>query len=166
VVTVKSELVDGETDYEFIEKCFANAVMEVIRMSAGLDVCEHKENVEQDRTRTGLISGMMLLCGEKNAVLSITMTKAVASTLVAYMTGILPEDIEEEDLCDGAAELANMIAGRAKVDLVGTEYHFGITPPFSIEGEDYSIVYKNKMQRIYKKFASDDIEIFLQVAYI
>jgi chemotaxis protein CheX len=166
VVTVKSKLINGKTDYECMEKCFANAVMEVIRMSAGLDVYEDKENVEQNRIHTGLISGMMLLCGEKNAVLSITMTKDVASTLVAYMTGTLPEDIEGEDLCDGAAELANMIAGRAKADLVGTEYHFSITPPFSIEGEDYSMVYKSKMPKIYKKFASDNIEIFLQVAYI
>lgn len=166
MVTIKDQWTSGETGNEVIGKCFANAVMEVVRTTAGLEVYEDNGNIEKSRIHTGRVSGMMLLCGQRNALLSITMSWDAALTLVSYMTGTLPEEIEREELWDGAAELVNMIAGRAKVDLIGTQYHFSITPPFSISGEDYSIIYKNRMKGIYKKFAAEEVEIFLEVAYI
>lgn len=158
--------INGETDIEIAGKSFANALVEVIRTAAGLEAYECQCNMGGNKKPAGYISGMMLLCGEKNAVLSITMAYGAAYNLVSYMTGTLPEEIEKEELWDGIAELTNMIAGRAKADLTGTDYHFRITPPFSIQGQDYTIVYKNRIPRICKKFAAEDIEMFLEIVYI
>ena len=82
------------------------------------------------------------------------------------MTGIEKNDITEEEIYDGVAELVNMVAGRAKTILSGTKYHFSITPPFTIIGQDHFIVHKDKIFNITKNYIIDDRALFLQIYYI
>lgn len=151
---------------EFAGNCFSDAVTEVINTAANLELHEINADSICHGKYTGIVSGVMLLTGERNAVLSLTISQYEAAALVSYMTGNLPEELGKEEICDGIAELVNMTAGRAKVKLKGTEYHFNITPPFSILGRDYSTVYKSGIPRIHKKFAAGDMVISLEVAYV
>ncbi|MCB2291646.1 chemotaxis protein CheX [Clostridium sp. CS001] len=152
-------------EQDYLQGIFTAAIREVIEIMTGLCI---EEDLSQEvcKINKGEISGVMLTLGEKNALVSLTMSKELCSTIIYYMTGIEKSDITEEEIYDGAAELVNMVAGRAKTILAGTKYHFSITPPFTIIGKDHFIVHKDKVLDITKNYIIDDRPLFLQVYYI
>ncbi len=147
-----------------LEKSLNTAIKDVIETMTGLYIEENA--YKESSLDKGEISGVMVMVGEKNALMSLTMSKKAASLIIAYMTGILPTDLSDEEVYDGAAELINMIAGRTKALLSGTKYHFNITPPFTIVGDKHFILHKNKILKIIKSYSIEDEEILLQVYYI
>lgn len=147
-----------------LEQSLNTAIKDVIETMTGLYI---EENIcKENSLNKGEISGVMIIVGEKNALMSLTMSKKAASLIIAYMTGISPSDLSDEEVYDGAAELINMIAGRTKALLRGTKYYFNITPPFTIVGDKHFILHKNKILKIMKSYSIEDEELLLQVYYI
>jgi chemotaxis protein CheX len=152
-------------EQDYLQESLTTAIRDVIEIMTGLCI---EEDLSQEvcKINKGEISGAMLILGEKNALMSLTMSKELCTTIISYMTGIEKNDITEEEIYDGAAELVNMVAGRAKAILSGTKYHFSITPPFTIIGQDHFIKHKDKIFNITKKYIIDDRSLFLQIYYI
>jgi chemotaxis protein CheX len=152
-------------EQDYLQQSLTTAIRDVIETMTGLSI---EEDLSQEvcKIKKGEISGVMLILGEKNALMSLTMSKELCTTIISYMTGIEKNDITEEEIYDGAAELVNMVAGRAKAILSGTKYHFRITPPFTIIGQDHFIKHKDKIFNITKNYIVDDKSLFLQIYYI
>ncbi|MGK0465199.1 chemotaxis protein CheX [Clostridium sp.] len=152
-------------EQDYLQESLTTAIRDVIETMTGL--C-----IEEDFTREvctinkGEISGVMLILGERNALMSLTMSKELCTTIISYMTGIEKNDITDEEIYDGAAELVNMVAGRSKAILSGTKYHFSITPPFTIVGQEHFIVHKDKIFNVTKNYIIDDRSLFSQIHYI
>jgi chemotaxis protein CheX len=152
-------------EQDYLQESFTVAIREVVEVMTGL--CVEEDQSQKDcKIRKGEISGSMLILGERNALVSLTMSKELCTTIISYMTGIEKNDITDEEIYDGAAELVNMVAGRAKAIVSNTKYHFNITPPFTIIGQDHFIVHKDKIFNITKNYIIDDRSLFLQVYYI
>lgn len=152
-------------EHDQLEESLTTAIKDVIEIMAGLCI-EEVLSEQISQIHKGEISGVMLILGEKNALMTLTMSKELCTTIISYMTGIEKTDLIEEEIYDGAAELVNMIAGRAKALLSGTKYHFSITPPFTIIGQDHFIMHKDKILKISKNYIIDDMELYLQIYYI
>jgi chemotaxis protein CheX len=152
-------------EQDYLQESFTVAIRDVVEVMTGLCV-EEGFSQKHCKMSKGEISGVMLILGERNALMSLTMSKELCSTIISYMTGIEKNDITDEEIYDGAAELANMVAGRAKTILSSTKYHFSITPPFTIVGQEHFIVHKDKIFNITKNYIIDDKPLFLQVYYI
>lgn len=150
---------------DFFKECFTTAIRDVIEVMTGLCVEEAMSQKVCDISK-GEISGVMLILGERNALMSLTMSKELCTTVISHMTGIEKNDITDGEIYDGAAELVNMVAGRIKTALSGTKYHFSMTPPFTIVGQDHFIVHKDKIFNITNKYIIDDRELFLKIHYI
>lgn len=148
----------------YLEQSLCTAIKDVIETMTGLNVKETNENI-MDNICKGEISGAMIIVGQNSTLMSITMSMELASTIICYMTGIDPSDLSNEEIYDGVAELINMIAGRTKALLVGTKYHFNITPPFTIIGKNHFILQKNINYKITQRYYIDDKEIYLEVYY-
>lgn len=147
-----------------LEQSFNTAIKDVIETMTGLYI---EESIcKGNGFNKGEISGAMIMLGEKNALMTLTMSKKAASLIIAYMTGISPDDLSDEEVYDGAAELINMIAGRTKFMLRETKYYFNITPPFTIVGDKHFILHKNKVLKIMKSYSIEGEELLLQVYYI
>ncbi|MEL7597804.1 MAG: hypothetical protein AAGU01_06335, partial [Clostridiaceae bacterium] len=86
-----------------LEKSLNTAIKDVIETMTGLYIEENA--YKESSLDKGEISGVMVMVGEKNALMSLTMSKKAASLIIAYMTGILPTDLSDEEVYDGAAEL-------------------------------------------------------------
>ncbi|MCY6369914.1 chemotaxis protein CheX [Clostridium ganghwense] len=147
-----------------LEQSLNIAIKDVIQTMTGLYIEEN--TYKENSTVKGEISGVMIITGEKNALMSLTMSKEVASLIIGYMTGNLPSDLSDEEVYDGAAELINMIAGRTKALLTGKKYYFNLTPPFAIVGDKHFILHKNKILKIMKSYSIEGKELLLQVYYI
>ena len=154
-------------DKDMIGKCFSNAVQDVVATMAGIEVIEvNPENVAQNKADVDQISGAMLLLGTVNSMMSITLSSEAASTIVSYMTGISSSDLESEELFDGVAELVNMICGRVKAVLAGSEFHFKLTSPFIVTGNNHMIVHKSKVAKLIKVYNAGEWDIVLKVFFI
>lgn len=152
-------------EQDYLQESLTTAIRDVIETMTGLGI---EEDLSQEVCKINKveISGVMLILGEKNALMSLTMSKELCTTIISYMTGIEKNDITEEEIYDGAAELVNMVAGRAKAILSGTKYHFSITPPFTIIGQDHFIKHKDKIFNITKNYIIDGRSLFSQIYYI
>lgn len=151
---------------DFFQKCLAQAVFDVFSMMAGMETCQVGSNIADHQLGKGDITGVMMIKGTKNAVLSLTLSQEHAAMLVSYMTGNAPQELAAEELYDGLAEMVNMIAGRAKALLAGTGRHYYITPPFTIVGPNHFIVYKKEVAKIIMRFTAGDAELYLELAYL
>ncbi|MBU2701805.1 chemotaxis protein CheX [Sporomusaceae bacterium BoRhaA] len=155
-----------QQDRKFLQQCLSQAVIDVFATMAGLDMCETKERTQACRQGQNELTGIMMILSGRNAVLSITMDKKDAQTIISFMTGTVLEELVDSELYDGVAELINMIAGRFKASLIDTDYHFSITPPFTIVGKKHFIVYKQTMFQITMHFQADETPIHLNLTYL
>jgi len=151
-------------------RAFTVAVSEVMGTMTGFEMEEDEafftpdeESFDPKETQPCEISGAMVLLGKKNCMATVTMTRTTASMLVSYMTGIPYYELKNGDLFDGVAEMMNLMAGRAKALLSDSEYHFDISPPFTIVGENHYIVHKKQAKLIQKRFVSNELSFILKV---
>ena len=153
-------------EYDFLQKCLAQAVFDVFEMMVGIATCQVDISSEHSIRSRGDITGVMMIEGAKRAMLYLTLSQQNAETIMSYMTGNDPLELEEEELHDGVAELVNMIAGRAKALLAGTSDHYTITPPFTIVGSNHYIVYKKEVSKFIMKFTAGDAKLYLGLTYL
>ncbi len=151
-----------------LEEGFSIAFSDVLETMTGLMVRE-EENIsiiKNSEEFTFNLSGAMILIGDKNGLSTISMKKDTAAILVAYMTGIPDYDLEDGDIFDGIAEIMNLLAGRAKAILKGSNEHFDISPPFTIIGEDHYILFKNKSLVLEKVYYIGDMPMYLKIYFV
>ncbi|WP_378954703.1 chemotaxis protein CheX [Pelosinus sp. sgz500959] len=151
---------------DFLQKCLAQAVFDVFGMMAGMETCHVTKNIDNCQPSSGDITGVMFIQGIRNAMLHLTLNKEHAAMIVSYMTGNSPLELLDDELYDGVAEMVNMIAGRAKALLAGTNNHYMITPPFTIVGLNHFIVYKKEVSKINMKFTAGETELYLGLTYL
>lgn len=144
---------------------FSTAVKDVVRTMAGLELNEIKPFSENDEAVLEEVTGLLMMVGEPNVLLSLSMSKKTALTFVVYMTGIVNSQINDSELNDCVAELTNMIAGQIKTQLAGLGHHFKILPPIVVAGSSYNIVHKNKVENKSKRFRAGSIDFVLKIYY-
>ena len=144
----------------------SNAVKNVIYTMTGLEVMETKVPDAADVDFISHISGVVLITGSINAMFSLTVAKPTAYLLVSSMTGILPQNLREEELYDGITELVNMISGETRAQMSGRGLHFSTLPPFAIIGDKHFVLHKNKVANLVKKFLVGDKDIYFKVYFL
>ena len=146
---------------QFLQQCFAEAVPDVFCTMTGLTI-DLSDNV----VLSANITGVMMLLGEQNALLTLSLTKEDALKVISAMSGTDAAQLNDTDLYDGVAELINMIAGRAKAAMVGTKFYYRITPPFAVAGREYHILYKKQVERFSLYFSAGKIQLELTFTYL
>jgi len=127
---------------EILEKLghiYSGALTEVIATVTGIHLQVESMDSENE---LGDIIGAMCLVGKKNGILFVSAKKDDIRILCSRFIGIPVEEVLEKDIDDTICELVNMTAGSAKLRLGDTDYMFSLTQPFSIKGNDISIVTK------------------------
>lgn len=144
---------------------FSTAVKDVVRIMAGLELNEIKTFSGKDEAVLEEVTGLLMMAGEFNVLLSLGMSKKTASTFVVYMTDITNSQLSDFELNDCVAELTNMIAGQLKTQLAGLGQHFKNLPPIVVAGSSYNIVHKNKIENMSKRFRAGSIDFILKIYY-
>lgn len=150
----------------FLRNCLSRAAIEVFATIAGLDFSQATASIPQQPVPADRLTGAMLVHGERNALLSITISKEDAAAIVSSMTGVGQAGLSADDLYDGVAEMINIVAGRAKALLAGSGYHYALTAPFTIAGANHFIVYKKQTSQIGLCFAAGEMVVWLRLAHM
>jgi len=141
---------------------FSEALSEVVATVSGVQLQEKShdnDNSYDDMT------GIMVLKGKENGILSVSAKISVARELCSKIIGISAAEVTDDDIADTMCELVNMTAGSAKLRLSDTDYFFTLTQPFVIKGNDVSIITKNITNILASTLSNDDISIKLKAIY-
>jgi chemotaxis protein CheX len=83
------------------------------------------------------VTSVIGLSGFVTGSIAFSVTREASMAILERMTGIQAAEVDEL-VCDCVGEMANMIAGRAKIELAPFELALGL--PQVINGHDYSLV--------------------------
>jgi chemotaxis protein CheX len=154
-----------ETQIKLLGQCFVQGLRDVISTMSGVTIAETDSGIN-DPKGTGEISGLMVLVGEQNILVTISMSADTALALMSYMTGSSARDLPPEELYDGVAELVNMVAGQAKTLATAASCQFKLTSPFTVVGPAHFIVHKNRITTFFKYFTANSLPILLKLYFM
>jgi chemotaxis protein CheX len=143
---------------------FIEATMEVFRTASSMEIVRKDLFLKKNYRMFGDVSGVMGLNGEASGTVVISMSSRLACDLVGRMLGEEPEPTVSETVRDGIGEVVNMIAGRAKAVLAGSQYHFQISLPAVIAGTGHEIAHRNGAPCIVVVFEVENEEFAIQVS--
>lgn len=152
-----------ESDQNFSNWFFSTTLKEIIFTMTGMEVNEEKATPESIGDFKEQISGVIILVGSKRIMISLSMSVYTAQNLVASMTGLKSGSLKQEDLVDGAAEMANIIAGKVKAKLSTSGEHYDILLPYSIIGDNHRIIHKNKTAALMRLYHTENIAVLARV---
>lgn len=155
-----------ESDQAFSNWFFSNTIKEIIFTMTGMEVIEEKVTEETIKDLKEQISGVIILIGHKRIMLSLSMSTYSAQNLVASMTGLKPDSLTQADLVDGAAELVNIVAGKIKAKLSSNGEHYDILLPFSITGDNHSIIHKDKSAALIRLYHTEKVAVLAKVFFL
>ena len=151
----------------FRSKFLFDSVHEVMENMAGLSVRETKiQGFNEMSFDNPSVSGVYFMKGPKDAVLILSIPTGAAFTMVSFMSSIPAQELDRDSICDAINELTNMIAGKLKAQLSQKGYKYTSLQSFTIYGQNYSILHKNKLESITKKYETDDMELVLRILFI
>ncbi|MBW1796529.1 MAG: chemotaxis protein CheX [Deltaproteobacteria bacterium] len=86
--------------------------------------------VKKDQVASGDVSGVIGLTGEVNGTISVSFTE---KSILAIVSNMLGEEMKElnEDIRDAVGEIANMISGQARQELIAI--------PFAVDNGEFTI---------------------------
>ncbi len=151
-----------KVNVEFINP-FIDATRNVFQTMCGIEISRKKLFLKDDYRMMGDVSGVMGLTGTANGSVVVSLSKNLACTVVGKMLGEDPASELTDDVCDGIGEIINMIAGQAKAMLVKTKYHFTISIPSVVSGNNHEISHKKGTPNIVVLFEALDQPFSLQV---
>jgi chemotaxis protein CheX len=144
---------------------FSNAVKEVLRTMLGLELNEVKAVSDSSENVKEEVTGLLPVAGDLNMMITLGMPRKTASAIVACMTGMQSSELREDEMYDGIAELVNMIAGNLKTQLTGKNIHFRILYPYVVAGSNYTIIQKNKVDTLIKRFRTGTVDFILRTYF-
>lgn len=142
---------------------FSKVIKDIFYKVTGLEVSEEKYAPDSNNKFNKQISGIVVLKGDKNIMISISMSYRTAAALVANMTNLSSAEVKLEEQSDGIMELTNMIAGQTKAKLASVGLHYSYLQPFTIVGDNHCVLQKRKVSSMELKFHSGEIEMLLSV---
>ena len=86
------------------------------------------------------VTGLVRLIGAHEGMIAVSCSLDLLKAVVSSIIGLPADDVQQEDLLDGASELANMVGGgmKSKAQIPGV----ALSPPMSIIGDSYMSEWK------------------------
>ncbi len=147
---------------EFINP-FIESTRNVFSTMCQIEASRKKLFLKDDYTMLGDVSGVMGLSGDASGSVVISLPAKLACVVVGRMLGEEPASELTADVCDGVGEVINMIAGQAKAALAETKYHFTISIPSVVSGQNHEITHKKGTPNIVVLFDAEGQDFAIQV---
>lgn len=142
---------------------FANNFIKVIQdtmvSSAHFALIPENTTEETEKTYPSYVTGMMVLRGDKDLVLTLTFSKVAAADLIVSLLETKYTELIDTEVYDAVMEMTNMIAGRLKTASMELGYTYTLTSPFVFVGPNHYIGRKNRPAGIVRKFKDKQFEM-------
>ncbi len=142
---------------------FIKATIDSFKTMTKVSVSPGQIKLKDNANTTHDISGIIGLSGGARGAIALSFPKDCALDIVSKFIGEPVEDINE-DVTDAIGELANIIAGYAKKDLV--DFKIQISLPSVITGEGHKVSDAKNIKAMTIPFSYDNFHFDLGVALI
>lgn len=153
-----------KADIEFPIVHFTNSVKEVIATMTGMKIEETA--LQKESLKTTQVSGVVLLVGQKNMMISLVMSMDTAALLVSHMTETKQDKLQEEEICDGISELVHIISGAVRARLKEWKYDIAALCPFALVGDGHRMVHRHNVAEITRQYRIGENDIVLKVYFL
>lgn len=123
---------------EFVNP-FVAAALHVFRQELKEEPRRGPLRLEGSRVTPGEVTVAVGVAGDVEGLVLYGMDTSTAQRIVASILGIPPLRVEDDIMESGAAEIGNMITGRASMELEQQGYTCDITPPLVLLGRNILI---------------------------
>lgn len=145
---------------------FVRVVQEIMNASADLALVADNANEEIERTYPSFLTGMMVLHGERDMILTLTFSKEAAADVVTSLLGIKYSQIVETEVYDAIMETTNMVAGRLKTASLNLGTSYQLTTPLVFVGQNHFLGAKARPAGIIKRFKDRQFEMLGSVFFL
>ncbi|MCA9240740.1 MAG: chemotaxis protein CheX [Planctomycetales bacterium] len=141
---------------------FLKAVSNTFSTMLGAEARRGELSLGNPRKRTYPVSGIIGLSGKAVGTVVINLSEEVACKSASRM---LMDDITElnDDVIDAVGEMANMIAGQAKVEL--EQYELSVSLPNVVTGVGHEVRFPSSSPPVTVTFDTDFGPMLLEVGF-
>ncbi|MBF0621715.1 MAG: chemotaxis protein CheX [Magnetococcales bacterium] len=141
------------------------AVIQVLTTMAMEDVKYTGREEVANLTLRQEVGGLIRLYGgASEGMVGLASSRTVVAEIVSRIVGLPPDSLDQEDLLDGIAELANMVCGSMK-SKAQVGYQVSLSPPVAIIGRDYTARWKTLNPTWVLKFLIDGSEFEVYASF-
>lgn len=125
------------TDVE-IARPFIKATLDILNTMAGISATAGTPYVKKNSLAKGDVSAIVGVTGDKKGTIAVSFTRPCA---IALVRGMLGDDIQDvlQDTQDAVGEVANMVSGQARAQLVDLGLTLQGATPTVIVGDGHTI---------------------------
>ncbi|PKM94412.1 MAG: hypothetical protein CVU84_10095 [Firmicutes bacterium HGW-Firmicutes-1] len=145
---------------------FAKVIKDIMNSTSNLNLTVQNASEENEKEYPSFITGIMVLQGTRDVVLTLTFSKMAAAEIVKSLLGIKYDKMVDVEVYDTVMEITNMIAGRLKTAIIATGEHYQLTTPFVFVGANHFIGAKTRPIGIVKKFKDSHFEMLAGVFFL
>lgn len=145
---------------------FAKVIKDILNSTANLNLNVENANEETEKAYPSFITGIMVLHGARDIVLTLTFSKMAAAEIVVSLLGIKYNQIVDKGVYDAIMEVTNMVAGRLKTAITAAGEHYQLTTPFVFVGPNHFMEAKARPTGIIKKFNDKHFEMLSGVFFL
>lgn len=145
---------------------FAKVIKDIMKETSNLNLTVEAASEDHEKGYHSFITGMMVIQGVRDVVLTITLSKMAAAEIVVALLGINYTQIVEAEVYDAVKEVTNMIAGRLKTAIVANGDRYQLTTPFVFVGPNHYIGAKTRPLGLVKKFKDKQFEMLAGVYFL
>ncbi|HYF76242.1 MAG TPA: chemotaxis protein CheX [Symbiobacteriaceae bacterium] len=117
---------------------FVTAAVRVLTLELGSEVAQHDRSAEEAPLAGSDVTVMIGITGGVKGLMALSMSTETAGAIAGFMMGGPAAQLDEMGK-SAVAELGNMIAGLATVELEQEGYPSNITPPSVVTGKETEI---------------------------
>ena len=145
---------------------FAQVIKDIMNSTLKLNLSPENASAEIEKKYPSFITGMMVLQGKRDIVLTLTFSKMAAAKIIVSLLGIKYTQIVDVGVYDAVMEITNMVSGRLKTAIVATSEHYQLTTPFVFVGLNHFLETQTRPKGIVKKFKDKHFEMLAGVFFL
>lgn len=142
---------------------FVSAAVRVLMAELGSEVAEQERRAEDAPLTGGDVTIMVGITGGVKGLMALAMSNETAGAIAGVMMGEPVAQLDEMSK-SAVAELGNMIAGLASVELEQEGYPSNITPPSVVTGKETAISTTPGVGRVVVPLATSFGDIAIHVS--
>lgn len=145
---------------------FVKSVYDIMASILDVELSAETSTLLMEKDYPSFVTGMMIMHGEKDLILTLTFSKEAAADVVVSLLDTKYNKLEEEDVYDAIMEVTNMVAGRLKTATLLLGYNQQLTTPLVFVGPRHFLGAKSRPSGINKRMTYKKFQMLASVYFL
>ncbi|MDA3846006.1 MAG: chemotaxis protein CheX [Vallitaleaceae bacterium] len=145
---------------------FSKVIQEILLATASVYLVPEVATPEIEKEYPSFVTGMMILHGERDLVLTLSFSRMAAADLMVSLLGSKYNQIIADDVYDAVKETTNMVAGKLKTATSSLGVSYQLTTPFIFVGTNHFWAAHSRPAGVVKKFKDKNFEMLAGIFFL